>query len=70
MCFCIYFTHQLANTKRDITEIKNDVNNLGALIRQNRASIEGKLVRFITETATRFRQLNADTNFTYPNEDK
>lgn len=68
LTFCVWGTYQIANIKGDIQQVKKDVNNLGTMIRHNRVSIEGKLGRFITETASKFNKLNIDSNFTYPNE--
>lgn len=69
LLFSCWITYKIAKINQDIKRLNIDINNLGATIRQNKASMEGKLSRFIMEVSNHFHQIRRDTNFSYPHED-
>ena len=69
LIFSCWTSYKIAKINQDIKKLNIDINNLGALMRQNKASMEGKLTRFIIEVSNHFHQIHRDTNFSYPHED-
>jgi hypothetical protein len=81
LVFCFWAVYEIVRLKlliaekhtiqqNEIDECKRDINNLGSLLRQSRASFEGKLTRFMSECSIQFNQLKINPNFTYPNDPK
>ncbi|MFM6450502.1 MAG: hypothetical protein ACKPH7_01705, partial [Planktothrix sp.] len=69
LIFSCWITYKIATLTQNINKLRIDIDNLGAVIRQNKASMEGKLTRFIIEVSNHFHQIHRDTNFSYPRED-
>ncbi|MFM6451706.1 MAG: hypothetical protein ACKPH7_07845, partial [Planktothrix sp.] len=69
LIFSCWITYKIATLTQNINKLRIDIDNLGAVIRQNKASMEGKLTRFIIEVSNHFHQIHRDTNFSYPHED-
>lgn len=66
LLIAIWITSEICVLKHKIEDNKRDIDNLASLMRRNYANFQGCLTRFISETSTRFRNLNVDSNFTYP----
>lgn len=62
----IWGVKRLIILERQIIQNKEDIDNLGMVIRRNKAIADGKLTRFICEVASKFRMINQDSAFTYP----
>lgn len=65
----IWGVYRLTCLEELIRKNKHDIDNVATIMRKNHVVMEGRLTRFTCEIATKFRNLNQDSNFTYPDRD-
>lgn len=62
----IWGVRKITHLEELIRHNKNDLDAIGNLVRRNRTIIDSRLTRFICEVSSKFRNLNLNSDFTYP----